>query len=179
MMVRDSELLSDVGGLLAVDPKDVRFYRANDPDVGCFSNLYRRPMSFDGREFPTAEHAFQWGKPRKPAVRDWLMAAPSPSLLAMAAHGLYPWDVAPGWSRGRRARMRAVVEAKFRQHDDFAAILLETGDARIIESATVDNAVNRRWGQVKRGGEWVGENWLGEILAEVRAAIRADRRLEG
>lgn len=150
---------------------EVRFYRASDKPFGCFSNLYRRPIIFDGREFITAEHAYQYGKPRKPAVRDWLMAAPSPSLLAMAAHGLYAWDISPGWSRGRRDRMRAVVGAKFRQHADLAEILLGTGDARIVEAATVDNEVNRRWGEVNGRGE----NWLGLILMDVREMLRKEK----
>jgi ribA/ribD-fused uncharacterized protein len=146
---------------------EIRFYRASEKPYGCFSNLYRRPVVFEGREYPTSEHAYQAGKPRKPEVRDWLMAAPSPSLLAMAAHGLYPWDVAPGWSKGRRDRMRRVVEAKFRQHADLAEVLLSTGEARIVEAATVDNEVNRRCGEVNG----VGQNWLGEILMEVRAVL--------
>lgn len=101
-------------------------------------------------------------------MRDWLAAAPSPALLAMAAHGLYSWDIAPGWSRGRIDRMRAVVRAKFDQHPELAAVLLATGDARIVECGTVDNEVNRRWGEVNGKGE----NWLGRILMETRASLR-------
>jgi ribA/ribD-fused uncharacterized protein len=148
---------------------EVRFYRSSERPYGAFSNLYRRPMTFEGRDFMTSEHAYQYGKPRKPEVRDWLMAAPSPSLLAMAAHGLYAWDVAPGWSRGRYDRMHRVVRAKFGQHPDLAALLLGTGTARIVECGTADNAVNRRWGEV--GG--VGTNWLGLILMAVRDELRA------
>jgi hypothetical protein len=100
------------------------------------------------------------------------MAAPSPSLLAMAAHGLLSWDIAPGWSQGRRDRMRRVVEAKFRQHADLAAILMGTGAARLVEAGTVDNSINRRWGEVNGKGT----NWLGEILQEVRALLVAEGR---
>jgi ribA/ribD-fused uncharacterized protein len=149
---------------------EITFYRASGKPYGCFSNLYRRPVEFEGLIHPTAEHAYQSGKARTPEVRAWLMAAPSPSLLAMAAHGLYAWDIAPGWSKGRRDRMRAVVAAKFRQHPDLAAILVGTGTARIVEAATVDNAVNRRWGEVNGRGE----NWLGIILMDVRDALRVD-----
>ncbi len=66
------------------------------------------------------------------------MAAPSPSLLAMAAHGLYVWDIAPSWSRIKFDRMRGVLHAKFTQHDDLRDMLLATGSARLIKSATVD-----------------------------------------
>lgn len=152
--------------------EDIRFYRANEKPCGCFSNLYRRPMEFEGVCYPTAEHAYQAGKARDPEVRDWLMAAPKPHLLAMAAHGLLSWDIAPGWSAGRIDRMRAVVEAKFRQHTDLAAILLSTGSARLVEAGTVDNAVNRRWGEVNGHGE----NWLGRILMDVRSQLASERK---
>lgn len=150
---------------------EIRFYRANEKPYGCFSNLYRRAVWFEGTGHPTAEHAYQAGKARKPEVRDWLMAAPSPSLLAMAAHGLFSWDVAPGWSAGRYDRMRRVVTAKFRQSPDLADVLLSTGRVRIVESATADNEVNRRWGEVNGKGA----NWLGLILMEVRAELAAEK----
>ena len=117
----------------------------------------------------TSEHAYQAGKPRKPAVKKWLMEAPSPSLLAMAAHGLYYWDVAPGWSSTKFDRMRAVLRVKFTQHDDLRELLLLTGDARLVESATVDNEVNRLWGEVNG----VGRNMLGMLLMELRDDLRA------
>lgn len=147
----------------------IQFYRANEKPWGAFSNLYKRPIQFEGREFPTAEHAYQFGKAVKPAVREWLMAAPSPALLAMAAHGLYTWDIHPDWARKKLERMRAVLRAKFSQHDDLRELLLSTGDALLVEAATVDNAVNRFWGQVNGNGQ----NMLGVLLSGVRADIRA------
>jgi ribA/ribD-fused uncharacterized protein len=149
---------------------EIRFYRASERPWGAFSNLYRREVDFEGETFATSEHAYQAGKARKPEVRRWLMDAPSPALLAMAAHGLYYWDVAPGWSTGKFDRMRAVLRAKFTQHADLRELLLSTGDARLVESATVDNEVNRLWGEV--GG--VGRNMLGTMLMELRAELRAE-----
>jgi ribA/ribD-fused uncharacterized protein len=144
---------------------EIRFYRASERPWGAFSNLFRREMEFEGERFVTSEHAYQAGKARKPEVRQWLMSAPSPSLLAMAAHGLYYWDVAPGWSTNKFARMRAVLRAKFDQHQDLRGVLLSTGAARLVESATVDNDVNRLWGEVNG----VGRNMLGVMLMELRA----------
>jgi ribA/ribD-fused uncharacterized protein len=146
---------------------DIRFYRASEKPFGAFSNLYRRDVVFEGEVFATSEHAYQAGKARKPAVRKWLMDAPSPSLLAMAAHGLYYWDVAPGWSTTKLDRMRAVLRAKFTQHPDLRDLLLSTGDARLVETATIDNEVNRLWGEVNG----VGRNVLGVLLMELRTAL--------
>lgn len=147
---------------------EIRFYRASEKPFGAFSNLYRREIEFEGGTFATSEHAYQAGKPRKPAVRKWLMDAPSPALLAMAAHGLYYWDVTPGWSTSKFDRMRAVLRAKFTQHPDLLELLLGTGEARLVEAATVDSEVNRLWGEVNG----VGRNMLGELLMELRAKLR-------
>ncbi len=152
---------------------EIRFYRANEKPYGAFSNLFRRPVVFDDAIFATAEHAYQAGKARRPEVRDWLMAAPSPALLAMAAHGLYQWDITPSWSRIKLDRMRAVLHAKFTQHEDLRALLVSTGSARLVETATVDNAVNRLWGEVKG----VGKNMLGVLLMELRTQLTAPTKL--
>lgn len=148
---------------------EIRFYRASEKPYGAFSNLYRRNVAFEGEVFATSEHAYQAGKARKPTVRKWLMEAPSPALLAMAAHGLYYWDIAPGWSTTKFDRMRAVLRAKFTQHLDLQKLLLATGDARLVESATIDNDVNRLWGEVNG----VGRNMLGMLLMEIRDQLRA------
>lgn len=149
---------------------EIRFYRASEKPYGAFSNLFRREIEFEGDVFATSEHAYQAGKARKPEVRKWLMAAPSPALLAMAAHGLYYWDIAPGWSKTKFDRMRRVLRAKFAQHADLRELLLGTGNAVLIESATVDNPVNRLWGQVNG----VGSNMLGVMLMELRSELRGE-----
>jgi hypothetical protein len=148
---------------------EIRFYRANEKPYGAFSNLFRRPVFFEDTIFPTSEHAYQAGKARKPEVRAWLLAAPSPALVAMAAHGLYTWDIVPDWAATKFDRMRHIVAAKFSQHADLADLLLSTGESRLVESATVDNAVNRTWGEVNGRGQ----NMLGIMLMEVRDALRS------
>ncbi|MDP2431830.1 MAG: NADAR family protein [Pseudomonadota bacterium] len=147
---------------------EVSFYRANEKPYGVFSNLYRRDMVFEEREYPTAEHAYQAGKARKESVREWILSAPSPSLVAMAAHGLYTWDIAPDWSRTKFDRMRDVLRAKFTQHEDLKELLLSTGDARLVEVGRTDNLINRTWGEVNGKGQ----NMLGMLLMEVREEIR-------
>lgn len=151
--------------------KEVRFYRANEKPYGAFSNLYKRPIEFEGTTYPTSEHAYQAGKAVKPAVRQWILSAPTPALAAMAAHGLYVWDVVPNWAQIKFDRMRAVLRAKFDQHADLRELLLSTGDARLVEAGTVNNAVNRLWGEV----DGKGENMLGVMLMELRTAYAEER----
>lgn len=147
----------------------IRFYRANEKPYGPFSNLFRREISFDGDIYPTAEHAYQAGKALKKEVRDWLMAAPTPAHLAMAAHGLYSWDIVPKWASLKVDRMRRVLKAKFEQHADLRSLLLSTGTSPLVETATVDNAVNRFWGEVNGRGK----NTLGLLLMDLRSKIQS------
>jgi ribA/ribD-fused uncharacterized protein len=149
---------------------DIRFYRANEKPYGAFSNLYKSPIDFEGRKYPTAEHAYQAGKALKPEVREWILAAPSPSLAAMAAHGLYTWDIVPNWSQIKFDRMRRVLFAKFTQHAQLRALLVQTGDTRLVEAGSVNNSVNRLWGEVNG----VGQNMLGQMLMELRKAFLAE-----
>ena len=146
---------------------EIKFYRSNERPYGVFSNLYPSPIEFEGKLYPTAEHAYQAGKARKPKVRDWILSAPTPALAAMAAHGLYTWDVVPDWAQAKFDRMRRVLRAKFQQHADLRNVLLGTGDARLVESGSVNNAVNRLWGEVNG----VGQNMLGNMLMELRAEL--------
>jgi ribA/ribD-fused uncharacterized protein len=71
--------------------------------------------------------------------------------------------------------MRKAVLAKFEQHPDLAALLVATGDARIVEHTDADSF----WGD---GGDGSGQNMLGRILMDVRARLRSrhagDRLLE-
>lgn len=152
--------------------QDISFYRANEKPYGVFSNLYRCEVEFEGRKYPTSEHAYQAGKASKDAVREWILAAPTPSLAAMAAHGLYVWDVVPNWAQIKFDRMRAVLRAKFEQHPHLMELLLSTGDARLVEAGTTDNAVNRLWGEVSGKGQ----NMLGIMLMELRDELRRDKK---
>ena len=93
------------------------------------------------------------------------MNTPTPALLVMATHGLYYRDIAPGWSKVKFDRMQQVPRAKFTLHEDLLDLLLATGDARLVESATVDNPVNRLWGKV----DGRGKNMPGKMLMELRA----------
>lgn len=145
----------------------IRFYRANERPFGVLSNLYRREVIMDGTRFRCVEDAYQSRKPRRQNVRAWLLAAPTPALVAVTAHALLHWDIAPGWSRFRYAWMLRCLQAKFRQHADLSELLVATGAAQIVEAANIDNEVNRRWGHVNGRGR----NLLGRMLMRVRAEL--------
>jgi ribA/ribD-fused uncharacterized protein len=146
--------------------REILFYRS-DREYGFLSNLYRCPVMFEGRTFRSSEDAYQFGKPRKPAVAEWLISAPAPHLCAAAAHSLFAFDIVPGWSKIKVIRMRQVVEAKFRQNKDLYEMLMDTGTASLKENSPTDPF----WGIGKNGD---GKNMLGVILMDLREKLLAE-----
>jgi ribA/ribD-fused uncharacterized protein len=71
------------------------------------------------------------------------------------------------WESVKLGVMREAVEAKFRQHEDLRTLLLETGNARLIEHTENDDF----WGD---GGDGSGRNELGRILMAVRERLRRE-----
>ena len=68
------------------------------------------------------------------------------------------------WESVKVSVMRQAVEAKFTQHAQLTRLLLDTGEARLIEHTEQDDY----WGD---GGDGHGRNMLGRILMEVREAL--------
>ena len=69
------------------------------------------------------------------------------------------------WESVKDQIMLEAVRAKFSQHDDLKAILLGTGDAKLVEHTERDSY----WGD---GGDGSGKNRLGRILMQVRDELR-------
>lgn len=145
-------------------PREIRFYRATG-EYGYMSNLYLSEIVFEGKTFRSSEDAYQYGKPRALAVAAWLISAPNPRLVALAAHALLRYDVRPDWNAIKVPRMQEVLRAKFTQYPDLAGKLIATGDATLIEESNIDAF----WGIGKRGN---GKNMLGVLLMELREELK-------
>jgi len=137
----------------------IRFYRANGK-YGFLSNLFKKSIIFEGREFPTSEHAYQFGKFKDKEVREWAMKSSKPHLLSILAHGLFSWDIAENWSKIKVKRMYNVLKVKFADKD-LREKLLDTGRSILIENSKTDSF----WGIGRRGK---GKNILGKFLMEIR-----------
>ena len=69
------------------------------------------------------------------------------------------------WEAVKNDIMREAVRAKFDQHADLRVVLLETGNATLVEHTKND----AYWGD---GGDGQGRNRLGQILMEAREELR-------
>lgn len=148
---------------------EIYFYRASGKN-GFLSNLYKASVKFEGRWFPTSEHAYQYERFFNTEVAEWVMKAPSPRFVALVAHNLLPYDQVRDWKQIKVDRMRRVLVAKFIQHPDLGTRLIDTGDAELKENSKSDGF----WGLGKRGN---GKNMLGILLMQLRDKLEKEMDL--
>jgi ribA/ribD-fused uncharacterized protein len=141
----------------------VLFYSVAD-EYGAFSNFAPYPISLDGKRWPTSEHYFQAQKFLDPKAREQVRRSSTPGQAANLGRSRKT-PLRRDWESVKVDVMRKAVGAKFEQHPELAALLLTTGDSRIIEHTENDSF----WGD---GGDGSGTNMLGRILMEVRARLR-------
>lgn len=141
----------------------VYFYTTADA-YGCFSNFSRHGFEAAGRYWPTAEHYFQAQKFAGTDYADHIAAARTPKEAAARGRSRAV-PLRPDWDAVKDGVMREAVQRKFEAHADLRATLLGTGDEELVENAPGDFY----WGC---GADGSGQNRLGLILMEVRAALR-------
>ncbi len=148
-----------------VEDDTICFYSVHDP-YGAFSNFAPFPITLKGLVWPTSEHYFQAqkfaGAPDEEAIR--LVRSP---MIAARMGRSRSRPLRPDWDAVKAETMYEGVRAKFTQHMELRALLLGTGNARIVEHTRRD----RYWGD---GGDGSGRNLLGELLMRVRAELRAE-----
>lgn len=142
------------------------FYSVND-EHGYFSNFAPYPIKLKRKRWPTSEHYFQAQKFAGTEHEGLIRKAQTPMTAArMGRDRKRP--IRRDWESVKDDIMRDAVYAKFAQHHDLRQLLLDTGDAELIEHTANDSY----WGD---GGDGSGSNMLGIILMEVRDAIRNEQ----
>ncbi len=146
-------------------PETINFYHLGKP-YGEFSNFAPYPIKLDGKTWPTSEHYFQAQKFLEDAIQKKVRQAKSPSVAArMGRDRSNP--LRRDWEKAKDDVMRTAVRAKFTQHEELKKLLLDTGDAILVEHTENDSY----WGD---GGDGSGKNMLGRILMQVRGELAAE-----
>ncbi|HEY4283692.1 MAG TPA: NADAR family protein [Chthoniobacterales bacterium] len=145
--------------------KQIRFYRLNEP-YGEFSNFSPHPFELNGRVWPTSEHYFQAQKFAETDHEEAVRQAKSPMIAARMGRSRER-PLRADWESVKDNIMREALDAKFMQHPNLRSLLLDTGDAELIEHTKND----RYWAD---GGDGSGKNRLGELLMELRAKLRTE-----
>ncbi len=144
----------------------VLFYSTKDA-YGEFSNFAAFPIEIDGRTWPTSEHYFQAQKFAGTEHEELIRTTPSPMTVAKIGRDRKR-PLRTDWEEVKDCIMWKAVWAKFQQHPRLAAMLIETGDAEIVEHTEND----AYWGD---GGDGKGLNRLGQILMQVRSEMLRTR----
>jgi ribA/ribD-fused uncharacterized protein len=146
---------------------EIRFYLVGEPH-GEFSNFAPFPIFLAGKRWPTSEHYFQAQKFAGTPHAEEIRRAKKPRLAAeMGRDRKRP--LRRDWESVKDGVMLDALRAKFSQHADLRALLLATGDAKLVEHTAND----AYWGD---GGDGSGRNRLGQLLMRVRDELRDDRR---
>ena len=143
----------------------IRFYNSNEQYYQ-FTNFYERPILIDNKNWNTSEHYFQAqkfvGTPYLERIRH--MQRPRDAFDLSRDPTVSRW-LRSDWEKVKLDVMFKALLAKFSQHKDLKALLLQTRNRELIEHTSNDSY----WGD---GGDGRGQNNLGKLLMRVREVLR-------
>jgi len=142
----------------------IYFYSNHEEPYGCFSNFSRHGIEMAGSWWPTVEHYFQAQKYAGTPYEAKIQKAPTPKQAAELGRSRKQ-PLRPDWEEIKDEVMLKALLQKFGTHDELRTILLDTGDAEIVEKAPGDYY----WGC---GADGSGQNKLGKLLMETRSMLR-------
>ena len=149
---------------------EVFFY---EQDFYVLSNFSAFSIKWQGRRFPTSEHAYHWEKFAPGTKEEHGLYVRDHILMAESAHEAF--KLAERWKPLRRADwddvklevMLGILRAKAAQHEYVRRKLLATGDRKLIENSWRDDFWG--WGPNRDGKNMLGRLWM-QVRAELRAA---------
>lgn len=139
------------------------------PAINSFSGVFHFLSNFsdaevwlDGMSYRNTEAAYQAAKTFDIRHRRKIQLAATPNDAKRLGRSV---PLRKDWEDVKLDIMYSVVRQKFRQHHDLAMLLLDTGNAELIEGNWWGDTY---WGVCKG----VGHNHLGKTLMRVRHEIR-------
>ncbi|XP_031626696.1 uncharacterized protein LOC116342985 [Contarinia nasturtii] len=129
-----------------------------------FFTLFRTLNTVDGKMYGTVEHYFQAEKFQDLNYAEKIRTVKSPKEAKKLGQSR-DYQIKNDWNRIRNDVMFKGCLTKFEQHEDIRKMLLDTGNATLIENARYDSY----WGNGLQGN---GKNMLGKTLMEIRDYLR-------
>lgn len=132
------------------------------------SNFHASPVTFEGLDYPTVEHAYQAAKTDDPDKRRKIQAMDTPAAAKKYGARL---KRPANWRQINMALMTDLIRQKFTRYPDLREQLLATGDTELVEGNDWgDDFFGMVWDDTTQ--DWRGENRLGNMLMQVRAELR-------
>lgn len=146
----------------------INFYSTGD-EYGCLSNFAAYPIRLAGATWPTTEHYFQAQKfPSDPEHQAAIRTTTSPMIAARMGRDRKK-KLRDDWESVKDSIMADALRAKFSQHAELREILLNTGDAVLVEHTKNDSY----WAD---GGDGSGRNMLGILLMRLRDELLNEKK---
>lgn len=152
-------------------PRAEEITRKSHATKGCimwaFSNFARCDLAYEGRLYPTLEHAYQAAKTFDPTQQAYIRDAQTPGQAKRRGRAAL---LRPDWEKIKQEVMLDLLRTKFALPSQCAQ-LLATGDTELIEWTTWHDTY---WGKCTCSThKSKGQNNLGKLLMQVRTEIRA------
>lgn len=138
--------------------KIIKFYG------GYLSNFAYSPIVIDGKKYSTVEHYFQSQKSLNPIVQERIRLVKDPGTAKRIGNLI---SLREDWEYIKESVMLRGLIEKFKKGSKFAKLLLNTGDAYLVE----DSPTDYYWGW---GADHSGKNRLGYLLMVVRNVLRGE-----
>ncbi len=126
------------------------------------SNFYITPISFEGKEYASVEHAYQAAKTTNPLEHQKIIDAPTPGKAKRLGAKV---SLRKDWESVKQGIMLELLRIKF-SNPGLRQKLLDTGEAELIEG---NNWGDMYWGLDLKTGK--GFNFLGVLLMQVRKEL--------
>lgn len=133
-----------------------------DGEYRFLSNFYICEVPFEGNIYSSSEHAYQAAKSLDVEIREQIRLLKTPGESKKFGGKI---KIRPNWNQIKFNKMYEIVLNKFYNNKELKKLLLETGDAELIEG----NYWNDTFWGICNG---VGENNLGKILMAVRELLK-------
>lgn len=121
----------------------------------------RNGVMYEGKIYPTSEHAYQAAKTLDENEREVIRKASSPGIAKKLGRHC---KIQPNWDNLKFGVMGEIVRNKFARNSELRVMLLQTEDAYLVEGNTWGDTI---WGVC----EGKGSNHLGKILMKVRREL--------
>lgn len=149
-----------------MDGDPVFFY---ERDFYPLSNFSAFNVTYLGRTYPTAEHAYHAMKFRHRDDEACELVSTAPSAHeSFALAGQMKHRRRTDWDDKKVSFMTEILRAKLHQHDYVKKKLMDTGDRLLVENSWRDDY----WGW---GVRRQGQNMLGQLWMKLRNEVRAEQ----
>lgn len=152
--------LRDFGGYKFINEKEnsIEYF---DGDYNFLSNFYEHEVFYEGKLYPTNEHAFQAAKTFDENEKEKIRKSKTASRAKFLGRKVKLRD---DWEDVKIQIMYDICLEKFK-NEDLKEKLLNTGDKTLIEGNTWNDDF---WGKCNEDGQ----NHLGKILMQIRNELR-------